>query len=808
MSARTAIWRWSWRVVRRDWRQHALVIALIAAGLAASTVIVTTVFRFQDAEERNFTEQSLAGASGGIDLWADPGSQPDLRTDLAAVLADLPDVEIVGTGDVDERGIELVEAEPERPLVGPWFRLVEGQWPGPGEVTLTTETFDYLADLGTPTAIGDEVTLADRTFTVVGRYRNGASFRDTTALVSPGEAGTWASARVLTDGSPSDLESRIATVVDAAGPGYSWGPITPFSYDPETTVFTYGLAAMLCLAVAALSSAGFTVLANRRSRQLGVLAGLGATPTHLGAAMLSTGAVVGLVGAVIGVAVGVGVSLALSPTLENLVDYELGFRMPWRHLLPLVALGVLTAIAGAWRPAQRARSVSAAAAIADRPTRQEGFARSLAVGIALVAAGSIAMIIGAPRNDPMLVIIGVLLPGAGGLLLAPALTAVLGRLAGRAPLPIRMAWRDIDRNRSRSSGAVAAAAMAIGIPFAIATFVGSLGQSWAPMPDNVARVYIATENELDAVTATVPGAQVVPIEFLTHPAWAADDEAAEFGPAPWGVRSLRGNGSAWFHETAIATPELLAAMGVDRDTDADLIVDFRSPLDLGDETPAFVSFSGSGTAVSEAGTEVLDALTDGEPSELVVQRHAPWAESFPEALIVDPPTDVPGAERYVDSYLLVGDRPFTDQERAALRATGAGLSLGDDPPPFVAIRAIAMAAGALFAVAAIAVTVALIRTETARDQRILRSLGASPARARAVGAATAAGLATIASAIAVLVSLSVLIGIFRNPDEDFFFRMPWAELGVVFVVVPLLAGVAGWLLTSGRADRSSSAAFG
>jgi hypothetical protein len=320
--------------------------------------------------------------------------------------------------------------------------------------------------------------------------------------------------------------------------------------------------------------------------------------------------------------------------------------------------------------------------------------------------------------------------------------------------------------------------MAIGIPFAIATFVGSLGHSWVPsLPDDVARTYVAEESP--DLTTVVPGSRIVSIVALSDPEFSGPEFSDPgYGPVPWSVQAERGNGDLFGYPTALATPELLEVIGVQpRSDDVDVIVAFESRLEL--------------------------------PDDVVVQRESQWGESLPQALIVDPTIAPAGAEELSDSNLLVLDRPYTAQERARLQeASGNAITFGGDAPPFVTIRTIAMAAGALFAVAAIAVTVALIRTETARDQRILRSLGASSSRARAVGAATAAGLALAASVIAVGVSLAVLTGIFRNPDEDFTFHMPWAELGTVFVVVPLLAGAVGWLLTSGRTDRSSSVAFG
>ena len=38
MPARRAITRWAWRLLRREWRQQILILALIAIAVAATTV--------------------------------------------------------------------------------------------------------------------------------------------------------------------------------------------------------------------------------------------------------------------------------------------------------------------------------------------------------------------------------------------------------------------------------------------------------------------------------------------------------------------------------------------------------------------------------------------------------------------------------------------------------------------------------------------------------------------------------------------------------------------------------------------------
>ena len=111
------------------------------------------------------------------------------------------------------------------------------------------------------------------------------------------------------------------------------------------------------------------------------------------------------------------------------------------------------------------------------------------------------------------------------------------------------------------------------------------------------------------------------------------------------------------------------------------------------------------------------------------------------------------------------------------------------------MRAIALALGGLFGLAAVAVAVALIRTENTDDNRVLASVGARPRTTRSIAAATVAGLTLTAAVIAVIASFALLTGVYLNPDETFEFTMPWSELAAVLLVMPAIGSAAAWLLT-------------
>ena len=105
------------------------------------------------------------------------------------------------------------------------------------------------------------------------------------------------------------------------------------------------------LLAALVAAAGFAVVAQRRLRQLGMLAAVGATQKHVRLVLLTNGAVVGTIAAVVGTVSGVVLWAALAPTLETAVDHRLErLGLPWGLIAATAVLAVSAATAAAWWP--------------------------------------------------------------------------------------------------------------------------------------------------------------------------------------------------------------------------------------------------------------------------------------------------------------------------------------------------------------------------------------------------------------------------------------------------------------------------
>src|SRR5450432_3960891 len=75
--ARRAIRRWAWRLLRREWREQLLVLALLTVAVAATTVGLGLVVNVQG------TDQSIFGTANTRLEIADPGAH-GVAADLAA----------------------------------------------------------------------------------------------------------------------------------------------------------------------------------------------------------------------------------------------------------------------------------------------------------------------------------------------------------------------------------------------------------------------------------------------------------------------------------------------------------------------------------------------------------------------------------------------------------------------------------------------------------------------------------------------------------------------------------------------------
>ena len=233
--------------------------------------------------------------------------------------------------------------------------------------------------------------------------------------------------------------------------------------NPETIVLALATVGMLLIALVAVG--GFTVLAQRRLRSLGMLGALGATDRNIRLVVRVNGVLVGVVGALAGTVLGLAVWLAYRPRLESSAHHLIGaFQLPWIVIGPAMALAVVATYFAASRPARAITRIPIVAALSGRPAPPKQVHRSAIPGVVLfVVAAACSAYTGKSSNGggaPELVC-GFVALIVAVILLAPFCLAILARAGRRAPIAMRLALRDLDRYRARSGSALAAISLGV-----------------------------------------------------------------------------------------------------------------------------------------------------------------------------------------------------------------------------------------------------------------------------------------------------------------------------------------------------------
>ena len=237
--------------------------------------------------------------------------------------------------------------------------------------------------------------------------------------------------------------------------------------NPETIVLALAAVGMLLIALVAVG--GFTVLAQRRLRSLGMLGALGATDRNIRLVVRANGVLVGVAGALIGAVLGLAGWLAYRPRLESSSHHLIGvFQLPWIVIGPAMALAVVATYFAAARPARAVTRIPLVAALSGRPAPPKQVHRSALPGvICFVAAAALLSFSGKSNGNgggaPEL-LGGIVLLVVAIILLAPFCLVVLASAGRWSPIAARLALRDLVRYRARSGSALSAISLASSSP--------------------------------------------------------------------------------------------------------------------------------------------------------------------------------------------------------------------------------------------------------------------------------------------------------------------------------------------------------
>ena len=248
---------------------------------------------------------------------------------------------------------QLRSQDPHGPYGGPMLQLLSGHYPtGSDQIALTPGLASELN-----LSVGDAWPLGGKT--VVGMVQNPQSLLDEFALVPPGQVEHPTQVNVFFDASPSAAKD-LPTYVTTPGAGNN------NTINPSTIVLALATVGMLLIAL--VSIGGFTVLAQRRMRSLGMVESMGATDRNVRLVLEANGVIVGFVGAVVGFALGLVLWLAYRPHNEQSAHHVIGmFALPWNVIVPAMVLAIIATFFAAGYPARAITRVPVVSALAGRP---------------------------------------------------------------------------------------------------------------------------------------------------------------------------------------------------------------------------------------------------------------------------------------------------------------------------------------------------------------------------------------------------------------------------------------------------------
>jgi len=810
--ARRAVIRWALRLLRREWRQQLLILALITVAVGATVVAATVA---------TDTPAPIAGVLGTAqDSATISGTPATINAGIARIESLYGQADVIENESVPVPGtqntFDLRSQNPHGPFGGPLLSLVSGQYPAAAnEIAVTS---GVATDFHLQT--GSSWTVAGRTWKVTGIVQNPQSLMDEFALVAPGQVTSPDNVTVLFNApgqTASALQTKTGLNVTTAQTVANANEI-----NPETISVAAAVLGMLLIALVGIG--GFTVLAQRRLRAIGMLAAQGATERNIRLVIRANGAATGIVGAVAGLAVGFLAWLAYRPQAENSAHHVMGvFQLPWTIVGISMVLAIIASYFAASRPAKAIARTPIVAALAGRPPAP-GKTRHLAVPVGvcflvgafllLGSAGAGAGSGGNQSNGMGEVVLGFIALAVAIVLLAPALLTVVAAAGQHAPIGTRLALRDLARYRARSGPALAAISLSTLIAVVIcvasaARFGNVLDYAGPNLTSSQLIVYAPVGN---VRTGTAPTAAQLAAGEKTAKEIAADLGTTTMIALETTNAGLQhaASGRSWSGQIYVATPQLLKAFGISQseiNPDADILT-----MRPGLSTMSLMQFtygnyngghigggpnSGSqwpcpaGSCIANPPIQEVGQLPSGTSApNTVVTEHA--ITTFHLQSSVQPNgwlITVPGG--------LTPAQITTAQQLAASASGNMSVETRNSIPSLAQIIDAATIFAIVLALGIVGLSVGLVRSEARRDLRTLTAAGASGTTRRTITAATAGALAFTGAVVGIIGGYLAAIGFFRSNSLDGLSSLtsiPVTNLLVILVGIPLAATALGWLL--------------
>lgn len=799
--------RWAWRLFRREWRQQILTLVLIAVAVASAILGMAIGSNTPLPSARGFGSATVSAVF--------PGNDQNLTADLAAVSNHFGTTEVIQSADLNTGSATTVEIRAEAPngVFGhSMLKVVSGRFPtGAGQVAVTRQLANrynlHIGDSWTAPGGGSAAR------TVVGIVEDPLSLTDEFALVAPGQIARATKTTVLFDGNPSALTSfdfPSNSIVNFRPP-----PAGRLSGSTVTLLLvTIGL-----VFVGLVSVAGFAVMAQRRMRSFGMIASLGATDGDIRSVMVANGAVIGLAGTLIGALLGFAGWFAYAPELQDSANHLIDpWNLPWVAIAAAMVLAVATATLAAGSPARAAARVPILAALSGRAPHPRPSRRSALPGIAIMGAGLAILYLAAPGTGASgrsgLLVVGALAIIVGGLLFAPLAISGLSRAAGLAPVPVRLAWRDLGRYRFRSGASLGAVGLAVTISTIICLAAATRSSNVLDyIGPNLATNQLVVDGpgpEMAVIggKAPAPPSSVPQSELQARVGSIASaldtNDVLGLVESPLTLNRTTNPGFQNFNGAIyVATPQLIARYRLTIPPGVDVVTS-RPGLDAVAHLTLvnMESLSGPGRG---AALPCVPGNCIAHP--LIEETHAlPTGTEAPDVVVTEAALQQLGVSSAdiassPQAWLIQTPKKLTSVQTSTAEALAAEVGMTvrtrNSEPSLSSLETWATAGGMLLAVGILIMTSGLIRSETAGDLRTLAATGASSRARRTITAATTGGIGLLGGVLGTAIGLAGIITFYRQHLDSIFARLPVHDLLLLALGLPLAAAVAGWLV-SGR----------
>jgi putative ABC transport system permease protein len=669
--------------------------------------------------------------------------------------------------------------------------------------------------------------------------------RQTKWLVATPGPLTWEQVKALNTHGVTAVSRHVLANPPSSAQQYPNLQIGGPGEDVGIAVLVGGLA---MLEIVLLAGPAFAVGARRRRRDLALVAAAGGTPAHTRRIVLADGVVLGAFAAGAGLVFGVLAAAVCRPLFEEQVGHVRSgeFRVFPLALAAIAGLAVATGVLAALVPAWISSRQDVVSALAGRRGITRSRRRWVMIGGTLAGAGAVVAAVGALRIQPTLILAGLVVGELGLVLCTPAIVGLVARAGRLLPLAPRIALRDTSRNRTAAAPAISAVmaavvgTLAIGMVNNATTARDELDYRTLAEPGDVSVVAdIGKQARGDTSTVTSPRVlaalrDTMPVDQV-HQVSRASCETGCFVE----VVVPPERACPYLPEDDPTPDQQRAARRDDRCADAGirynyfggfgsrsglvLVIDeaalgpvAKVPAEDLDEVAAALR---SGAVVVSSDRDVVDgritlALRTGPGQSRQITAAGFVLPNPPRAPLALMSAQTATALGLVASPLAVvatTTRMPTVEEEDRLRAalgTSAFGTVERGPYSEQLVLVVLAIVAAVITFAASAVATGLAAADGRSDLGTLAAVGASPGVRRALSLSQSAVIAGLGSVLGAATGLGASIAVLSALNRGYAqvwpapapypIEVPWFNVAIAVVVVPLIATLGAGLLTRSR----------